>query len=184
MQFVARHIRHIEGSSAKTPFLVPVPPPFPTLTRVVNRQWCRQVAASPAENSGLAMFRSPTMPPVDEVGWRHRPIRRRCCPRRHAPPHPVKGCGCLGPGPPSKVLLLSGRGVAVEAERECCVLGFFHQVKKKIFKTLRPIEIGTNSTYLNAQMPKINSSPVKNCQSSQKVFAELPKLGLRIFLNC
>ena len=34
------------------------------------------------------------------------------------------------------------------------------------------VEYGTNSTYLHAHMPKINSSYVKICESSQKVLAQ------------
>ena len=46
------------------------------------------------------------------------------------------------------------------------------------------VEYGTNSTYEHAHMPKIKSSSVKILQSSRKVLAEFPHLGLQFFLNC
>ena len=73
--------------------------------------------------------------------------------------------------------------IFIKVEPECCVLCFFHQVKKKIFETLRSVEIGTNSTYLHACMLKINSSPVKSCKKSQQILKKFSELGLRIFLN-
>ncbi len=61
---------------------------------------------------------------------------------------------------------------------------FFSLSLKEDLRTLYPVEIGTFSTYLHAHMPKINSSPVKNCKSSQKVLKKFSELGLRICLNC
>ena len=117
---------------------MPAPPPFPTLTLAVGRQWRGQVVAPPAVNGGLATFGSPALPPVDEVGWRRQPIYHRCRPRRRGAPRPAKECGCLGPGPPSKVLLLYGREVAVEAEPECCVLCFFSPSRKEDLRNTPP----------------------------------------------
>ena len=65
-----------------------------------------------------------------------------------------------------------------------CVCVLFCQVDKKIFETLGHVEFGMPYTYEHAHMPKINSSPVKILQSSCKVLAEFPQLGLQIFLNC
>ena len=39
-------------------------------------------------------------------------------------------------------------------------------------KLSEAVDFGINSTYLHAHMPKINSSSVKICESSQKVLAQ------------
>ncbi len=78
-----------------------------------------------------------------------------------------------------------GQGVVVEAERECCVLEYVFSLSlKDDLRTLPPVEIGTFSTYLHTHMPKINSSPVKICKSSQQVLKKFSKLGLKKILNC
>jgi hypothetical protein len=65
-----------------------------------------------------------------------------------------------------------------------CVIFFFAKSKRRSSKHSGPVEIGTKSTYLHTHMPKINSSPVKVCKSSQKVLKKFSELGLRIFLDC
>ena len=42
-------------------------------------------------------------------------------------------------------------------------------------KLSEAVDFGTNSTYLHAHMPKINSSSVKICESSQKVLKKVLK---------
>ena len=54
----------------------------------------------------------------------------------------------------------------------------------RFFQNALPVEYGTNSTYKQAHIPKINSSPVKILHSSQQVLAEFAELGLQICLNC
>ena len=39
-------------------------------------------------------------------------------------------------------------------------------------KTLDPVDLGTNSTYLHAHMPKINCSCVKICERSRPLLAQ------------
>jgi hypothetical protein len=56
---------------------------------------------------------------------------------------------------------------------------FFSPSLKEDLQTLRPVEIGTFSTYLHTHMPKINISPVEICKSSQKVLKKFSELGLK-----
>ncbi len=58
---------------------------------------------------------------------------------------------------------------------------FFSLSLKEDLQTLCPVENGTFSTYLHAHMPKINSSHVKICKSSQKVLKRFSELGLQNF---
>lgn len=51
-------------------------------------------------------------------------------------------------------------------------------------RTLSPVDFGINSTYLHAHMPKINSSSVKICESSQKVLAQFSPTSCPEILNC
>jgi hypothetical protein len=58
------------------------------------------------------------------------------------------------------VVATAGGLAAAVAAGGCCILAL---------QSLRPVEIGTFSTYLHAHRPKINSSPVKILKSSWKV---------------
>ncbi len=62
-----------------------------------------------------------------------------------------------------------------------CYSMFFLLSLKEDLQTLRPIEIGTFSTYLHAHLPKTNSSYVKILQSLCKVPAKFPQLSLKKF---
>jgi hypothetical protein len=51
-------------------------------------------------------------------------------------------------------------------------------------KLSEAVDFGINSTYLHAHMPKINSSSVKICESSQKVLKKFSKSSRPKILNC
>ena len=56
-----------------------------------------------------------------------------------------------------------------------------------VLKDLRnspAVDFGINSTYLHAHMPKINSSSVEICESSQKVLRKFSKSSRPKILNC
>ena len=78
-----------------------------------------------------------------------------------------------------------GWGVVVKMEPVCCVLCvvFFFAKSKMRSSKHSAIEICTIYTYEHSHMPKINSSPVKILQSSQKVLADFAELGLQICLS-
>ena len=44
----------------------------------------------------------------------------------------------------------------------------------------RAVDFGINSTYLHTHMPKINSSSVKICESSQKVLKKFSKSSQKV----
>jgi hypothetical protein len=47
-------------------------------------------------------------------------------------------------------------------------------------KLSEAVDFGINSTYLHAHMPKINSSSVKICESSQKVLKKFSKSSQKV----
>ena len=51
-------------------------------------------------------------------------------------------------------------------------------------KLSEAVDFGINSTYLHAHMPKMNSSSVKICESSQKVLKKFSKSSRPKILNC
>jgi len=64
---------------------------------------------------------------------------------------------------------------------------FVHTLHGEASKNLQnalDVEYGTNSTYEHSHMPKINSSSVKICESSQKVLAQFSPASRPKILNC
>ncbi len=51
-------------------------------------------------------------------------------------------------------------------------------------KLSKAVDFGINSTFLHAHMPKMNSSSVKICESSQKVLKKFSKSSRPKILNC
>jgi hypothetical protein len=50
-------------------------------------------------------------------------------------------------------------------------------------KLSEAVDFGINSTYLQAHMPKINSSSVKICENSQKVLKKFSKSSQKVFVQ-
>ena len=54
----------------------------------------------------------------------------------------------------------------------------------KISETLQAVPLGTNSNYVHAHMPKINSSYVKICECSRPLLARISPASRPEILNC